>query len=163
MLIIQPAAGDNVKVYNVVTFGAKPDGLTDSTTQFFSAWSAACNEKSPVMIVVPKGRYLLQPITFHGGDCSNSKRITFYVSGTLVAPLDFHVLGKTTTWLDFQWASNVSFIGGGTLDAKGSTLWDCKKAAGGDCPDGATVRVYMQCFFLSKKGTDAIALLHRII
>lgn len=56
-----------------------------------------------------------------------------------MAPPDFHVLGGAPTWVDFQWASRVSIIGDGTLDAKGSDLWACKKAAGvgasaGDCP-----------------------------
>ncbi|KAJ8450556.1 hypothetical protein Cgig2_020193 [Carnegiea gigantea] len=122
VLIIHPTAGDTVKVHNVLTFGAKSDGLTDSTKQFFSAWSAACNEKSPVMIVVPKGRYLLHPITFHGGDCNNTYRITFYVSGTLVAPLNFRVLGKAPAWLDFRWASNtLSFTNSENIVLKGVT------------------------------------------
>ncbi|KAK8258691.1 hypothetical protein V6Z11_D13G003700 [Gossypium hirsutum] len=53
--------------YNVLSFGAKPNGKTDSTKAFLMAWEAACSSADSTMIYVPKGRYLLGSMAFKGG------------------------------------------------------------------------------------------------
>ena len=123
--------------YNVLSFGAKPNGVTDSTEAFLKAWSAACGSMYSVRIYVPKGRYLLRPLAFKGDRCK-CPHLTFQIDGTLVAPLDYKVLGGAENWLSFKGVSGLDIIGG-ALDAKGPALWACK-AATGSCPDGATVR-----------------------
>ncbi|OMP08871.1 Glycoside hydrolase, family 28 [Corchorus olitorius] len=120
--------------HNVLSFGAKPDGETDSTKGFLEAWNAACGSTDSTMIYVPKGRYLVGAMTFKGG--CKSPQIILRIDGTLVAPADFRVLGKSDNWLSFEGVSGVS-IAGGTLDAKGPALWACK-ASNGNCPAGAT-------------------------
>ncbi|KAH9765410.1 Pectin lyase-like superfamily protein [Citrus sinensis] len=107
--------------YNVLRFGAKGNGVADSTQAFAKAWAAACASTESATINVPKG----------------SSDITFRIDGTLVAPADYCVLGQADNWLSFEGVSGVSIIGG-ALDAKGSSLWACK-ASGTNCPDGATV------------------------
>ncbi|XP_052290983.1 polygalacturonase-like [Citrus sinensis] len=121
--------------YNVLRFGAKGNGVADSTQAFAKAWAAACASTESATINVPKGRYLLGYVAFNG-DCKSSD-ITFRIDGTLVAPADYCVLGQADNWLSFEGVSGVSIIGG-ALDAKGSSLWACK-ASGTNCPDGATV------------------------
>uniref|UniRef100_A0A6N2K7P4 Pectate lyase superfamily protein domain-containing protein n=1 Tax=Salix viminalis TaxID=40686 RepID=A0A6N2K7P4_SALVM len=103
--------------YNVITFGAKPDGKTDSTQPFLKAWSAACSSASPSIIYVPKGRYLLKETVFRG-PCKN--KITVQIDGSLVAPTDY--LNRVSVF-------------GGTLDAK-ALLMACRKS-GLNCPVGA--------------------------
>lgn len=125
-------------IYNVLSFGAKPNGVKDSTQAFLSAWTEACGSTKAAVIKVPKGRYLLQSLTFKG-DCKNLD-ITFRIDGTLVAPADYRVLGRNGNWLSFEGVTGVSIIGG-ALDAKGSALWACKRA-GTKCPSGATVCIY---------------------
>ncbi|KAL5852551.1 hypothetical protein ACOSQ3_007669 [Xanthoceras sorbifolium] len=120
--------------YNVLRFGAKGNGVTDSTRAFISAWAAACASTGPTRIYVPKGRYLLGSLAFKG-DCKSSD-ITLRIDGTLIAPAEYGVLGQVKNWLSFDRVNGVSIIGG-ALDAKGSSLWACK-AAGTNCPDGAT-------------------------
>ncbi|KAH9765409.1 Pectin lyase-like superfamily protein [Citrus sinensis] len=121
--------------YNVLRFGAKGNGVADSTQAFAKAWAAACASTESATINVPKGRYLLGYVAFNG-DCKSSD-ITFRIDGTLVAPADYCVLGQADNWLSFEGVSGVSIIGG-ALDAKGSSLWACK-ASGTNCPDGATM------------------------
>ncbi|XVF82497.1 hypothetical protein PTKIN_Ptkin16aG0053800 [Pterospermum kingtungense] len=116
--------------YNVLNFGAKPNGRTDSTNAFLNAWNAACGSTDPTLIYVPKGRYLLGSMAFKG------QWITIRIDGTLVAPVDYHVLGKSANWLSFEGVSGVSIIGG-AFDAKGTSLWACK-ASHTDCPSGAS-------------------------
>ncbi|MBA0697980.1 hypothetical protein Goari_021494, partial [Gossypium aridum] len=118
---------------NVLSFGAKPDGTTDSTNAFLSAWTRACASTYPATIYVPKGRFLLRSVNFRG-KCNNA--ISFRIDGTLVAPADYRIIGKADNWISFQYVDGVS-IYGGKLDAKGTGLWACKNS-GKACPSGAT-------------------------
>ncbi|KAI9071294.1 hypothetical protein K1719_046738 [Acacia pycnantha] len=56
--------------YNVVSFGAKPDGRTDCATAFLSAWQKACGSAQPATIYVLAGRFLLGKVVFVGGELS---------------------------------------------------------------------------------------------
>ncbi|XP_050230031.1 polygalacturonase [Mercurialis annua] len=124
--------------YNVLNYGAKPNGLTDSTEAFLNAWAAACGSTGSSMIYVPKGRYLLGSMSFKGS--CKSTYITIRIDGTLVAPGDYQILGKASHWLSFEGVSGVSIVGG-ALDAKGSNLWACK-AKNTNCPTGATTLMF---------------------
>ncbi|KAL2487683.1 Pectin lyase-like superfamily protein [Forsythia ovata] len=121
--------------YNVLNFGAKPDGVTDSTAAFLKAWSAACGTPNPATIYVPQeGKYFLKNVQFRG-PCKN-KAITIHIDSTLVAPSDYNVIGNNATWLLFDRVDGVS-IRGGTLDGQGNGLWACKKSSK-NCPSGTT-------------------------
>ncbi|XVE97180.1 hypothetical protein REPUB_Repub02eG0289000 [Reevesia pubescens] len=121
---------------NVISYGAKPDGTTDSTKAFLAAWAQACASTEPATIYVPKGRFLLRNVDF-GGQCNNNA-IAIRIDGTLVAPADYQILGNTDNWLSFQNVDGVS-IYGGRLDAKGTGLWACKNSGKAKaCPTGAT-------------------------
>ncbi|KAJ6734035.1 PECTIN LYASE-LIKE SUPERFAMILY PROTEIN [Salix koriyanagi] len=119
--------------YNVMRFGAKPDGKTDATQPFLKAWSAACRSATPPTIYVPRGRYLLKAIVFRG-PCKS--KITFQIGGTLVAPTDYRALGNSGYWILFIKINRVSVIGG-TLDARGAGFWACRKYRQ-NCPVGAS-------------------------
>nr|GMC85182.1 polygalacturonase-like [Ipomoea batatas] len=121
--------------YNVQSYGAKPDGKTDSTKAFMAAWTAACASTSPATINVPSGRFLLGSAITFGGQTCKSKAIRFEIDGTIVAPSDYNVIGKADNWIKFVRVTGVSIVGG-TLDAKGAALWSCKNS-GKSCPDGA--------------------------
>ncbi|KZV34800.1 polygalacturonase-like [Dorcoceras hygrometricum] len=131
-------------MYNVMSFGARPDAKTDCADAFLSAWDAACSGRQPVTIYVPPGRYLSGKIRFDGASCRNDA-ITIRIDGTLVAPSNYNVLGDTDSWLKFESVTGVS-IYGGALDARGNTLWACKKSDK-ICPQGATSLL----FYNSKK------------
>ncbi|KAL6225261.1 hypothetical protein ACLB2K_004112 [Fragaria x ananassa] len=120
--------------YTVTSLGANPNGKTDSTKAFLSAWAKACASASPAVIYVPVGKFLLSKAVFNG-PCKNSA-ITFQIAGTLVAPSDYLVIGNADNWLFFEHVNGVT-ISGGILDGQGTGLWDCK-ASGKGCPKGAT-------------------------
>lgn len=121
--------------YNVVSFGAKPDGRTDSTKAFLSAWANACGSPRAATIYVPPGRFFLRNVAFQG-PCKNN-RITIRIDGTLVAPSDYRVIGNAGNWLFFQHVDGVT-LNSGILDGQGTALWACKNS-GKNCPSGATV------------------------
>ena len=100
--------------YNVQKFGAKPDGKTDSTKAFLSAWAAACASVKSATIYVPRGRYLLGAASFGGNKCKNNA-IKISIDGTLVAPSNDRTIGYAGNWLKFERVNGVT-ISGGTLD-----------------------------------------------
>ncbi|XP_031272639.1 polygalacturonase-like [Pistacia vera] len=118
--------------FNVITYGAKPDGKTNATPSFLRAWKAACSSVKASTIYVPKGRYLIKAVEFRG-PCKS--RITVQIDGSIVAPTDYRALGNSGYWILFIQVDRLSVIGG-TLDAKGSGFWACRKS-GKSCPVGA--------------------------
>ncbi|XP_076948151.1 polygalacturonase-like [Bidens hawaiensis] len=122
--------------YNVLSFGAKPDGRSDTKNAFLKAWNLSCASTSPAIIYVPADRYLIaSALTFSGQGCK-SRAIRFNIDGTLVAPSSYHAIGNAQVWIKFYLVNNVT-ISGGTLDAQGSSLWACK-SSGKTCPTGST-------------------------
>jgi polygalacturonase len=122
--------------YSVLSYGAKPDGKTDSTKAFAAAWSKACASTKPATLYVPKGIFSLGQVIFQG-PCKNNA-ILVSVAGSLVAPSDYGLIGGAKNWLVFEHANGVT-LSGGTLDGQGAGLWSCKKS-GKSCPSGTTVR-----------------------
>ncbi|EEF33281.1 Polygalacturonase precursor, putative [Ricinus communis] len=122
----------NAASYNVLNFGAKPDGKTDSTQPFLKTWAAACNSPTASTVYVPKGRYLIKAIEFRG-PCK--RRITVKIDGSIVAPMDYRALGNSGYWILFAKVNQIAVFGG-TLDAKGAAFWACR-ASGKSCPVGA--------------------------
>lgn len=131
--------------YDVVDFGAKADGRTDSSNAFLRAWAATCSAGGDATMTVPSGRFFVSKVTFEG-PCK-SARIRVYISGTLVAPPEYGPDGQN--WITFTLVQGVS-IYGGTLDGQGQALWACK-TAGNTCPFGATVRNYPHTHTHKKK------------
>ncbi|KAI5578109.1 hypothetical protein POPTR_008G010700v4 [Populus trichocarpa] len=120
--------------YSVLSYGAKPDGKTDSTKAFAAAWSQACASTKPATLYVPKGIFSLSQVIFQG-PCKNNA-ILVSVAGSLVAPSDYGLIGGAKNWLVFEHVNGVT-LSGGTLDGQGAGLWSCKKS-GKSCPSGAT-------------------------
>ncbi|KAG5570602.1 hypothetical protein H5410_060368 [Solanum commersonii] len=86
-----------------------------------------------------KGSYLLSNAYFFGQTCK-SNAITINIEGTLIAPSDYNVIGKSGNWIKFERLNGVSIIGG-TLDGQGTGLWTCKNSGKG-CPEGATTLAF---------------------
>eukprot|EP00257_Ricinus_communis_P009888 XP_002529095.2 polygalacturonase [Ricinus communis] len=118
--------------YNVVSFGAKPDGKSDSSQAFVRAWLSACRSTGPATVYVPKGSFLVKPVEF-SGPCKN--KISFWIDGKIIAPTNYWSFGTSGFWILFYKVSRVT-IHGGTLDARGASFWACKRA-GKVCPPGA--------------------------
>ncbi|XP_071687778.1 polygalacturonase-like [Rutidosis leptorrhynchoides] len=117
--------------YNVVSFGARADGRTDSSQAFTRAWRAACASTTSTMVYIPRGTYMTKPVVF-SGPCRS--RILFQIDGTIVAPPNYQDTGNTGFWILFTKVSRLT-IHGGILDARGSKFWACRRS-GSNCPAG---------------------------
>ncbi|KAL5990752.1 hypothetical protein ACLOJK_011656 [Asimina triloba] len=119
--------------YNILDFGARPDGETAATQSLLKAWAAACASPSPATILVPNGSFLLGPTVLRG-PCKS--KISIQIYATFLAPSDYAALATSGRWLHFDSVQGLS-IYGGTFDGRGAGLWACK-AARRQCPAGAT-------------------------
>ncbi|XP_026377665.1 polygalacturonase-like [Papaver somniferum] len=135
LFIVAFPLSTSAATYNVLHYGAKPNGRTDSTKPFLLAWSMACKSKKPATMWIPRGTYLVKTIVF-GGPCK-SKRVTVQIDGKIQAPpsKNFRIIGNYRNWILFHGIYGLT-INGGILDGRGSNFWDCRRA-GANCPDGA--------------------------
>ncbi|GAY67262.1 hypothetical protein CUMW_255170 [Citrus unshiu] len=89
--------------YNVLSFGARPDGQTDSVKSFVAAWAQACGSAEAATIYVPPGRYLLSNVVFQG-QCKNND-ITIRIDGTLWLQLIIMLSEMRENWILFEHVS----------------------------------------------------------
>ncbi|KAL6127938.1 hypothetical protein ACLB2K_071299 [Fragaria x ananassa] len=113
-------------------YGAKADGITDSTQAFLKTWAAACSTRQTAFMYVPKGRFLLKAAVFRG-PCKS--RVLVQIDGTLIAPTDYRALGNSGYWILFIKINGLG-VYGAKLDAKGAGFWACRKS-GKSCPVAA--------------------------
>nr|ACV85697.1 ripening-induced polygalacturonase 4 [Carica papaya] len=144
------ASPTSTRTFNVVHYGAKPDGLTDSTKAFIAAWHEACSSINPATIYVPVGKFLLHNAVFQG-KCKNN--ISIRIEGTLVAP-PYKVTKFFENWVLFEGVNGVSIFGG-ILDGQGASLWACKKSHKG-CPKGATTLRFKRSSNIELNGVTSV-------
>lgn len=130
------------KNYNVVDFGARADGETDSSSAFIRAWTAACSSNEESTVYVPPGTFLVNTLSFNGG-CKAKIQVKIY--GVLVAPKSYKFFRNHQAWIAFYQVSRLSVVGG-TIDARGSSFWECRRSKG-SCPYGARVNSTFSLFF----------------
>ncbi|KAJ8755421.1 hypothetical protein K2173_019219 [Erythroxylum novogranatense] len=121
--------------FNVMSYGAKPDGHTNSANAFLAAWAQACASTKPATVYVPKGKFSIANQVAFQGPCKNTA-IVVSIDGTLVAPSNYQAVAAAGNWLIFEHVTGVT-VSGGILDAQGTSLWSCK-ASKKSCPSGAT-------------------------
>ncbi|TMW85952.1 hypothetical protein EJD97_022197 [Solanum chilense] len=108
------------KVFNVLSYGAKADGVTDNSKAFFNAWADACKWNGEAKLLIPLGVYMVNVVTF-SGPCEKST-LTFQIKGIIKAPTSPKFFCNSS-WISFQYINNLKIGGGGTLDGQGSFSW----------------------------------------
>ncbi|KAL4310588.1 hypothetical protein GQ457_01G030560 [Hibiscus cannabinus] len=121
----------DVKAFNVLEHGAKPDGKTDSSINFRRTFEAACNFNGNAMMVIPSGVFLIGPVLF-SGPCFNPSLLIIQVNGTVKAqPNVANYRGgrkDDIDWITFQAIHGLILTGHGTFHGQGSKAWnDCSK------------------------------------
>jgi len=115
-------------IFDVLSYGAKGDGVTDDTKAFQTAWQAACSVESAIVEVPAEFRFLVGPISF-SGPCQPS--ITFQIDGTIIAPVNPRAWGPAgmLQWIQFIKLNAITIQGCGVIDGRGSVWWgssDCE-------------------------------------
>ncbi|XP_074342390.1 exopolygalacturonase-like [Apium graveolens] len=119
VLISYCAAQDgssNAKIYDVMKYGAVPNGKDDNSKQFWRAWEDACQWNGKGVMLIPKGIYKLYPVKFTG-PCKGSTAVR--IVGNLKASTDITV----NPWINFQSVHRLIVEGNGTVDGEGASVW----------------------------------------
>ncbi|MFS7972166.1 putative glycosidase [Helianthus anomalus] len=110
--------------FNVLSYGALPNRITDSTKAFLGAWYDACGREGGGRVLVPQGTYMIDSVVF-AGPCKGP--IDFIIKGSLEAssnPKKFFV----DHWIGFRYVDRLRVGGGGFLLGHGGAAWhynDC--------------------------------------
>ena len=110
------------KIVNVLSFGARGDGVFDSTEAFMQAWQVVCKSQGQNRFYVPQGKFLFFFLFFQG-PCLAPNPITIQVEGTVLASTDISEY-ENGDWLMFQHINGLKILGGGTFDGQGKKSWD---------------------------------------
>ena len=143
-------------VFNVRSFGAVGDGVTDDTQAFKMAWDTACQAESATLLVPSGHSFMIQSTIFTGpcktdlifqvfDQCCSRRRqligseLGFFlfslddekIEGTIMAPdgpSSWPRGNSRRQWLVFYRINEMSMQGGGVIDGRGEKWWDlpCK-------------------------------------
>ncbi|OMO98562.1 Glycoside hydrolase, family 28 [Corchorus olitorius] len=121
-------------VFDVTEHGAVANGATESSKAFTAAWNAACSHPGKSTFYIPKGRFLVGPITF-SGPCYNNQSPNIEIKGTLLAPISLSAF-QSSNWIAFRNLHGFTLTGGtetAKLDGQGAAeAWkqeSCQKSA----------------------------------
>ncbi|KAM7251713.1 hypothetical protein ACFE04_023596 [Oxalis oulophora] len=109
-------------MFNVLSFGAKGDGVSDDSKALIAAWNAACRVAGAT-VQIPSGfKFLMTPITLQG-PCM--PQLVLQIDGSLLAPPKVSSWSKSSLfqWINFKWVSNFTIQGSGMVDGQGSDWW----------------------------------------
>ncbi|KAJ4791035.1 Pectin lyase-like superfamily protein [Rhynchospora pubera] len=108
--------------FDVRSYGANADGVTDNSQAFLGAWKAACSSIGDVKLLIPPGNYFLNPVKFYG-PCPNVSTLTVYQEGVITASTDLSLYQSGNDWIEFGYVEGLRLTGGGTFDGQGSVSW----------------------------------------
>ncbi|XP_028791483.1 polygalacturonase At1g48100-like isoform X2 [Neltuma alba] len=117
-------------LFDVRTFGAVGDGISDDTKAFKMAWDTACQSHLAVnVILVPSGFSFMIQSTIFTGPCQGG--IVLKVDGSVMPPDGPESWPKNNSkrqWLVFYRIDGMSLEGVGVIDGRGQKWWDlpCK-------------------------------------
>ncbi|XP_077242721.1 pectin lyase-like superfamily protein isoform X2 [Tasmannia lanceolata] len=110
-------------IFDVLSFGAKGDGVTDDSKAFLAAWKAACMVPRATLEIPSEFRFLIRPITLQG-PCM--PHLVLQIDGTVLAPPKLSAWPKSNLfqWINFKWVHDFTIQGTGTVDGQGSAWWN---------------------------------------
>ncbi|KAE8734260.1 putative Pectin lyase superfamily protein [Hibiscus syriacus] len=117
-------APPDVKVFNVLDFGAKADGKSLSSINFIRAFKEACNHAGKAMLLIPKGEFVLGSTLF-SGPCSAAPPLMVSVVGTIIAQANTKP-AEDADWINFNSIDGLIISGKGVFNGKGETVWKPK-------------------------------------
>ncbi|KAK7309716.1 hypothetical protein RJT34_06669 [Clitoria ternatea] len=109
-------------IFDVLSFGAKGNGVSDDSEALVAAWKGACVVAGATVRVPAQHKFLIKPVILQG-PCMPD--LTLQIDGTLLAPPDASSWPKSSLfqWINFKWVQNFTIKGSGTVDGQGYNWW----------------------------------------
>ncbi|KAJ1417199.1 Pectin lyase fold/virulence factor [Sesbania bispinosa] len=120
-------------VFNVKSFGAVGDGVSDDTEAFKLAWDTACHAEESTTLLIPNDHIFMLQSTIFTGPCNSD--LTFQVDGTILppdGPDSWPLNNSKRQWLVFYRINGMLMQGSGHIDGRGEKWWNqpCKSYKG---------------------------------
>ncbi|XP_074307101.1 exopolygalacturonase-like [Silene latifolia] len=125
---ISEIPGPGEKVFNILSFDAKADGITDNVEAFMGAFRAACDHPGKARVLIPQGTFAVSQVVF-AGPCKGTGPMVMQIVGTIMAVPDVSMYPEPE-WLIFEDLNGLVIFGGGVVDGQGAQVWeyaDCDK------------------------------------
>ncbi|CAA3029342.1 polygalacturonase At1g48100 [Olea europaea subsp. europaea] len=108
--------------FNILSFGAKGNGVSDDSKALLAAWKSACKVTGAVIEIPSEFKFLIKPITLRGPCMTH---LVFQIDGTIMAPPNLGSWSKSSLyqWINFKWLHNFTIQGTGIVDGQGSNWW----------------------------------------
>ncbi|XP_049394854.1 exopolygalacturonase-like [Solanum stenotomum] len=123
LIFVRTNADD--KIFSVISYGAKADGVTDDSEVFLKAWMDACKWNGEATYLIPLGTYMIYGANFNG-PCKGS--LIVKIQGVIKASTNPKIFCKGS-WISFEYLNNLEIEGGGTLDGQGASAWGQSQCA----------------------------------
>ncbi|WCJ38488.1 Pectin lyase-like superfamily protein [Euphorbia peplus] len=117
-----PRPAQSTSVFDILSFGAKGDGVSDDSKALLGAWEAACKVSYATVKIPGKFKFLVNPITLQG-PCM--PHLVLQIDGTLMAPPEVGSWPKSNLfqWFNFKWVHDFSIQGSGSVNGQGFNWW----------------------------------------
>lgn len=108
--------------FDVLSFGAKANGISDDSKALKAAWEAACKVDGAIVKIPAEHRFLIKPITLQGPCMPN---LTLQIDGTLIAPPAISSWPKSSLfqWINLKNIHSFTIQGSGTINGQGCNWW----------------------------------------
>ncbi|XP_024024006.1 polygalacturonase At1g48100 [Morus notabilis] len=113
-------------IFDVMSFGAKGDGVSDDSKALLAAWEAACKVAGATVEIPSEFKFLIKPITLQG-PCM--PQLVLQIDGSILAPPKVGSWQKYSLfqWINFKWLHNFTIQGSGIVDGQGTNWWSNSK------------------------------------
>ncbi|KAJ6981219.1 polygalacturonase [Populus alba x Populus x berolinensis] len=112
----------NSTIFDVLSFGAKGDGVSDDSKALLAAWKAACQVSGATVEIPAEFKFLIKPIILQG-PCM--PHLVLEIDGILLSPPRVGAWPKSSLfqWINFKWVHDFTIQGTGKVDGQGSEWW----------------------------------------
>ncbi|MFS8029206.1 putative endo-polygalacturonase [Helianthus anomalus] len=109
-------------IFNILSFGAKANGVSDDSKKLVAAWKATCKVGGGTLQIPSDHKFLIKPVTLQGPCMAH---VVFQIDGTLLAPSKIGSWSKSNLyqWINFKWVQNITIQGSGAIDGQGYNWW----------------------------------------
>ncbi|XP_026387280.1 polygalacturonase At1g48100-like isoform X2 [Papaver somniferum] len=109
-------------IFDVLSFGAKGDGIADDSKALQGAWKAACKVEGGIVEIPSEFRFLIRQISLQG-PCK--PHLVLQIDGIMLAPPNIGSWSKSDLyqWINIKWVKNFTIQGGGVVDGQGFAWW----------------------------------------
>ncbi|CAN6453208.1 unnamed protein product [Victoria cruziana] len=115
------------RAFDIRSFGASGDGMTDDSKALLAAWEAACSVESATILIPSEFMFLIRPLTLRGPCKPN---LVLQIDGVILGPSSSSGWPHSALrqWINVKRVKDFTITGGGIVNGRGSAWWGRSKS-----------------------------------